>query len=428
MLNKCITEVVGGFWGDEGKGRVASFEASDARLVLRTTGGNNAGHTVYHNGIKFPLHLVPGGIVYPQVTAIICNGVVVDPKVLVQEIAMLKEHIQITPSNFILSDRAHIIMPYHTKLDEIQESIRGNQAIGTTRRGIGPAYEDQRKRIGIRAQDLLLSEGALKQKLKIVSDFLQNSNFLLSINYSVNFLYDYCMFAKEHLAQFIRNPDTLIFSTIKEGGKIVIEGAQADHLDILNGDYPNCTSSECNPSGALSGAGIGPTYVDKVIVTSKAYCSRVGNGPFPTELTDKVGDLIREYGHEYGTTTGRPRRCGWLDLVALNPLRGYTDMCLNHVDTIGKIGMKLGYISVCIGYNYQNNKILYFPSDTEVTKEVPTPIYKTFEGGWEIPENCVTFDNLPENAKYFISFIEDFTGIKVSYIGIGPNNEDTIIR
>ena len=428
MLNKCITEVVGGFWGDEGKGRVASFEASDARLVLRTTGGNNAGHTVYHNGIKLPLHLVPGGIVYPQVTAIICNGVVVDPKVLVQEIAMLKEHIQITPSNFILSDRAHIIMPYHTKLDEIQESIRGNQAIGTTRRGIGPAYEDQRKRIGIRAQDLLLSEGVLKQKLKIVSDFLQNSNFLLSVNYSVNFLYDYCMFAKEHLAQFIRNPDTLIFSTIKEGGKIVIEGAQADHLDILNGDYPNCTSSECNPSGALSGAGIGPTYVDKVIVTSKAYCSRVGNGPFPTELTDKVGDLIREYGHEYGTTTGRPRRCGWLDLVALNPLRGYTDMCLNHVDTIGKIGMKLGYINVCIGYNYQNNKILYFPSDTEVTKEVPTPIYKTFEGGWEIPENCVTFDDLPESAKYFISFIEDFTGIKVSYIGIGPNNEDTIIR
>lgn len=428
MLNRCITEVVGGFWGDEGKGRVASFEASDARLVLRTTGGNNAGHTVYHNGVKLPLHLVPGGIVYPQVTAIICNGVVVDPKVLVQEIEMLKEHIQITPSNFILSDRAHIIMPYHIKIDEIQESIRGNQAIGTTKRGIGPTYEDQRKRIGIRAQDLLLGEGALKEKLKIVSDFLQNSNFLLSINYSVNFLYDYCMFAKEHLAQFIRNPDTLIFSTLKEGGKIVIEGAQADHLDILNGDYPNCTSSECNPSGTLSGAGIGPTYVDKVIVTSKAYCSRVGNGPFPTELTDKVGDLIREYGHEYGTTTGRPRRCGWLDLVALNPLRGYTDMCLNHVDTIGKIGMKLGYIKVCVGYNYQNEKILYFPSDTEVTKKVPTPIYKTFEGGWEIPENCVTFDDLPDNAKYFISFIEDFTGIKVSYIGIGPNNEDTIIR
>ena len=428
MLNRCITEVVGGFWGDEGKGRVASFEASDARLVLRTTGGNNAGHTVYHNGVKLPLHLVPGGIVYPQVTAIICNGVVVDPKVLVQEIEMLKEHIQITPSNFILSDRAHIIMPYHIKIDEIQESIRGNQAIGTTKRGIGPTYEDQRKRIGIRAQDLLLGEGALKEKLNIVSDFLQNSNFLLSVNYSVNFLYDYCMYAKEHLQQFIRNPDTLIFSTLKEGGKIVIEGAQADHLDILNGDYPNCTSSECNPSGTLSGAGIGPTYVDKVIVTAKAYCSRVGNGPFPTELTDNVGDLIREYGHEYGTTTGRPRRCGWLDLIALNPLRGYTDMCLNHVDTIGKIGMKLGYIKVCVGYNYQNEKILYFPSDTEVTKKVPTPIYKTFEGGWEIPENCVTFDDLPDNAKYFISFIEEFTGIKVSYIGIGPNNEDTIIR
>lgn len=428
MIKKCITEVVGGFWGDEGKGRVASFEAKDASLVLRTTGGNNAGHTVYYEGHKLPLHLVPGGIVYPQVTAIICSGVVVDLKVLKEEIEMLSQYVPVTPENLILSDRAHIIMPYHIALDSFQETQRGSKIIGTTKRGIGPTYEDQRKRIGLRAQDLFMEESDLKEKLKIIRAFYIKNFDSDDVFFDVDSYYNYLMQMKEAIGIYIKNPDKLIYDNLLKGNKIVIEGAQADHLDILNGDYPDVTSSECNPSGTLSGAGIGPTYVEKVIVTSKAYCSRVGNGPFPTELTDEVGDLIREMGHEYGTTTGRPKRCGWLDLAAINPLRGYTDMCLNHVDTIGLIGQKLGYIKVCVGYNYQGNSIMLFPSDTEVTKEIPEPIYKNFEGGWTIPEGCDSFDKLPKNAQEFINFIETYTKIPVTYIGIGPKNEDTIIR
>ena len=428
MIKKCITEVVGGFWGDEGKGRVASYEARDASIVLRTTGGNNAGHTVYYKGNKLPLHLVPGGIVYPNVTAIICAGVVVNPEVLNEEISMLSKHIPISPENLILSDRAHIIMPHHINRDSFQEYLRGKTSIGTTKRGIGPTYEDQRSRIGLRFQDLFMSEYALKEKLQIIVEFLKHSPDLCSSHYKVDNLYEYCMKSRETIGKYIHNPEHIIYEALSSGKKIVIEGAQADHLDILNGDYPNCTSSECNPSGTLSGAGIGPTYVDKVIVTAKSYCSRVGNGPFPTELNDEVGDLIRKMGHEYGTTTGRPRRCGWLDLCALSPLRGYTDMCLNHVDTIGLIGKELGYIKVCNGYTYQGKTTRYFPSNTEVTKEIPTPIYKEFEGGWEIPEGCDSFEKLPAKAQEFINYIEEFTNIPVTYIGIGPNNEDTIIR
>ena len=420
--------IIGSNWGDEGKGRVASYEAKDASVVLRTTGGNNAGHTVFYEGNKLPLHLVPGGIIYPQVTAVICNGVVVDPSVLYDEIKMLQKYIDVTPDNLILSDCAHIIMPYHLNRDKMEETIRGNMSIGTTKRGIGPTYEDQRKRIGLRFQDLFMSKKDLQNKLDMIVRFLKYTPDLSAENYSVEELYDYCMEVKGNIGEYIRNPDSVIYDALNLGKKVVIEGAQADHLDILNGDYPNCTSSECNPSGTLSGAGIGPTYVDKIIVTSKTYCSRVGNGPFPTELTDEAGDLIREMGHEYGTTTGRPRRCGWLDLVALSPLRGYTDICLNHVDTIGLVGKKLGYIKVCNGYTYQGKNTWYFPSDIEVTKESPIPHYKIFDGGWEIPEGCKTFEELPIKAQEFIKYIEEFTGIPVTYVGIGPNNDDTIIR
>lgn len=446
-LKSCITEVVGGYWGDEGKGRVASYESQNARLVLRTTGGNNAGHTVYYEGNKIPLHLVPGGIIYPNVTAIICNGVVVDPKVLNDEINMLSKFVEITPDKLIISDRTHIIMPYHIELDGIQEEKRESNKIGTTHRGIGPCYEDQASRIGIRFQDLYLPEEELKKKLRIILKFHKKNlkigfkeslklilkfkiKELISakINYSVKSLYNYLMKAKENLYMYIGNPDKLIADTLEKGEKIVIEGAQADHLDLLNGDFPNCTSSQCNPSGTLSGAGIGPTYVDRVIVTIKSYCSRVGNGPFTTELNNYEGDIIRELGHEYGTTTGRPRRCGWLDLVAFSKLRGYTDICLNHLDTIGLIGKTLGYIKICTSYIYQGKEIYTFPSDIEVTKEIPTPIYTVFKGGWDIPENVKTFDELPERAKSFVEFIESYTGVPITYIGIGPNNEDTIVR
>lgn len=424
----CITEIVGSYWGDEGKGRVASYEAGDARLVLRTTGGNNAGHTVYYNGNKIPLHLVPGGIIYDKATAIICNGVVVDPKVLYDEINLLSNYVKVTPEKLIVSDCAHIIMPYHIDLDCIQEKMRGNNKIGTTNRGIGPCYEDQAKRIGIRMQELFLEENKLRKKLEFVLSFHKAELELNNIKYTVDELYDFCMTAKKNIGPFIKNPNVIINDSLRSGDKIVIEGAQADHLDILFGDYANCTSSQCNPSGTLSGSGIGPLYVKKVIATIKAYCSRVGCGPFPTELTNFEGDTIREYGHEYGTTTGRPRRCGWLDLVAFPKNRGYTDICLNHLDTIGLIGEELGYIKVCTKYEYNGKVTNMFPTDIEITGEIPKTQYKVFEGGWTIPRNCNCFDDLPKKAKEFIEFIEEVIEVPVSYIGIGPNNEDTIIR
>lgn len=424
----CVTEIVGSFWGDEGKGRVAAFEAKDARLILRTTGGNNAGHTVYYNGNKIPLHLVPGGIIYDNSVAIICNGVVVDPNVLFKEINLLSKYVNVTPEKLIVSDCAHIIMPYHIDLDIIQEKKRGKNKIGTTNCGIGPCYEDQAKRIGIRMQDLFLKEENLKEKLELVLQFHKEELNRNNVNYTVEELYDFCKEVKSNIGPFIKNPNIIINKALKSSDKIVIEGAQADHLDLLFGDYSNCTSSQCNPSGTLSGAGIGPCYVKKVIATMKAYCSRVGCGPFPTELFNEKGDIIREYGHEYGTTTGRPRRCGWLDLVAFPKNRGYTDICLNHLDTIGLIGEKLGHIKVCTRYDYNGTLTNMFPTDIEITGKLPIPEYKVFEGGWKIPDNCHSFDGLPKKAQKFVEFIENYTEIPVSYIGIGPNNEDTIIR
>ena len=427
-IKPCITIVVGSYWGDEGKGRVAAYEAQDARLVLRTTGGNNAGHTVYYDGNKIPLHLVPGGIVYDQATAIICNGVVIDPKVLHEEIQLLSKYIDVSPEKLIISDCAHIIMPYHIDLDGIQEKMRGKNSIGTTMRGIGPCYEDQARRTGIRMQDLFRDEDSLKELLKRALKFHEHDLKKNGIKYTVQELYDFCMEAKKNLAPYIRNPQPTIDDCIRNSEKIVIEGAQAKRLDILNGDYPNCTSSQCNPSGTLSGAGLSPILVKKVIGVCKAHCSRVGNGPLPTELNNEEGDLIRNEANEFGTTTGRPRRCGWLDLVPLIETTDYTDLCINHLDTIGVIGNELGYIKVCTSYIYQGREISYYPTDIEVTGEIPTPEYITFEGGWEIPKDCKTYKDLPYKARMFVRFIEQFTGVPVTYIGIGPNNEDTIVR
>ena len=438
MIKRCVTEVVGGYWGDEGKGRVASFESKDASLVLRTTGGNNAGHTVYYEGHKIPLHLIPGGIIYPGTKAVICPGVVVNPKVLLDEINLISKYVPVCPANFLLSDKAHIIMPYHIDIDAYQEKLRGSKSIGTTRRGIGPCYEDIARRIGLRFQDLFLRKKELLEKINIILSFHKSILKKSDVSYTANNLYDYCMDIKKDLKYFIGNSDDLICCALGSGKKIVIEGAQAEHLDNIHGDYPNCTSSQCNPSGTLSGAGIGPIYVDKVIVTIKAYCSRVGNGPFPTELFDKEAEVIRRLGHEYGTTTGRPRRCGWLDLVALNEIRGYTHICLNHLDTIGLIGKELGYIKVCTSYKIEDesakmfskkyaSQVISYPSNIDHFKDI-LPIYREFEGGWDIPSRCKKFENLPNPAQEFVKCIEQTTGLPVSYIGIGPNNEDTIIR
>lgn len=435
-MNKNVTVITGCHWGDEGKGRAAFFESQDASMVIRATGGNNAGHTIVHEGKKYALHLIPGGIIHQGILSLICPGVVIDTDVLIEEIEMLKSSgIEVTPENLKISGRAHVIMPYHKDLDRLMEEFKGDAKVGTTGRGIGPTYKEKPDRTGIRMYDLLLPEKELQDKIELA---IKPHNQLFKSNEG----FEDCVVDSKSLTEklkqnvaklegFITNTDVFIRNAINDGKKIVIEGAQAYRLDNDHGDWPMVTGSSPNTSGTLSGAGIGPVYVSKVIGVTKAYCSRVGNGVFFTEQDNEVGNLIRDLGHEYGTTTGRPRRCGWLDCVIIRSgttLMGYTELCLNHLDTIGKIGQKLGYIKICVDYDYKKHMINYIPDDISLTKIMPTPVYATLPGGWDIPKDCKTYDDLPVNAKRFIVFVETHTKLPVKYIGYGADNKYTIVR
>lgn len=435
-MNKSVTVIVGTHWGDEGKGRAAFFESQDASMVIRSTGGNNAGHTVVYEGKKYALHLIPGGIIRKGTKCVIAPGVVVDSNVLIEEIETLKKAgIKVTANNLAVSGRAHVILPYHKDLDRLHEALKGDGKVGTTGRGIGPAYADKANRIGIRMYDLLLPKKKLEAKIELATkthnQLFKNTEGFEDCVVDAKQLAGELKQNAKLLKSFIKNTDALIQKNIAKGKKIVIEGAQAYRLDIDHGDYPMVTSSLPNTSGTLSGAGIGPKYVEKVIGVTKAYCSRVGNGPFITEQDNKVGDTIREFGYEYGTTTGRPRRCGWLDGVILKNAKltmGIDFLCLNHLDTIGKIGNKLGEINICYAYEYNGETIDYIPDDMEITKQFPKPLYKSIKGGWEIPENCKSYEDLPEKAKDFIDFVELISEIPVKYIGYGADNNDTIVR
>ncbi len=421
---KTTTAIVGVFWGDEGKGKIASRESKDADLVVCGTGGANADHTVVFNGKKSALHLIPGGIVYPQTTCLIGQGLVVDIGVLIDEIEKLeKAGIPNVRKRLKISGRAHVVMPYHKDYDVVQEAVKENP-VGTTKRGIGQAYADKDNRIGIQV-NYLLNYDLLLSKVKEAAKFynvkfrgLGFSEYVVKEKRVVDEAYAY----GKVIRSMIVNGDRLVESFVNEGAKIVLEGA--------------LVGSHLNQNDVAMTIGIG-----------KAYCSRVGNGFFPTELkkTDFyegkmsayqgedafAGETIREYGHEYGTTTGRPRRTGWLDLnimrSAIRPL-GVTYWCLNHLDTLGRVGETLGYVKMCIMYNYQGKIIKYFPDDMEATQEVPKPIYWTLKGGWNINSSLREYDQLPERAKTFIKKIEDETGIPVKFIGVGPDNEDLIVR
>ena len=447
MMNQCVTVIVGTNWGDEGKGKIASREASNAKLVIRATGGNNAGHTVIYNNKQLALHLIPGGIVYPQTTCIIGPGVVIDPEVLVSEINMLKScNISDINHRLKISGRAHVILPYHKDLDELHESLKENP-VGTTKRGIGPCYADKANRVGIRMYDLLLPVKELQKK---IDEAVKLHNQAFRNNGMPDCVVDAEKLAKTLsqkympiLSPYITNIEPIIDNSIDNSEKIVVEGAQAFRLDLDHGDYPMVTSSNPVSAGTLCGAGLPPQAVYQVIGITKAYSSRVGNGPFPTELPASIdedgnvikdaeplpGDIIREFGHEYGTTTKRPRRCGWLDAVILHSAKytcGIDCLCINHLDTLGKIGLSLGYIKICTSYQYGEQIIDYVPDDTELTGEIPIPVYKTLKGGWTIYSSCKTYDELPELAKEFINIVEEVSGIPVKYVGVGPANDDLI--
>lgn len=409
--------ILGLQYGDEGKGKVAHAISKDADYIVRATGGNNAGHTVVVDNKKYAMHLLPSGIIRDDVKSIIATGVVCDLSVLINEIRSIQESgIEVNPQNLYISKRAHIIMPYHKDMDLLWEELREDKKIGTTGRGIGPCYEDKASRVGIRMEDLSLPEEELAKKINIAVTF-KNALFQLYENYDAivdpKELAKKCKEYFEVLKTYITDTEAILQNAAIEGDTIVIEGAQAFCLDLDHGDYPYVTSSNPTAAGSLSGAGIGPVYATKICGVIKAYTSRVGEGPFPTEQNNRIGEIIRNLGNEYGTTTGRPRRTGWIDLVELKRAviaNSVTSLCINHLDTIGLIGEEIGHIKLRIG-------------DTPTGK----PKYFTFKEGWKI-ENAETFKDLPENAKKYIYYIERFLGVHVKYIGIGPDEKDMIVR
>lgn len=426
-----VTVIVGTQWGDEGKGRVSNFETKEATMVVRCNGGNNAGHTVVSGGEKYALHLLPSSIIDSEKMSVIGPGVVINPETLIKEIEELRDRgISITPENLAISDRAQVTLPIHILLDKIQEEMKGDGKVGTTGRGIGPTYQDKAGRIGIRMCDLVGDFKRLLEKLKVIEKFHsgtlaghRNENGeIRTLRADLKFvnvnLKNYC----ECLKDFITDTTHLINEAIRRGEKVVLEGAQSTFLDLDHGNYPYVTSSNPTASGTCQGAGIGPIHVEEVIGVMKAYSSRVGEGPFPTEQKNEIGDRIRELGHEYGTTTGRPRRCGWLDLVMIKyavDVNGLTALALNHMDTIGNFDE----IKVCVGYVYDGRKISYVPVDHENC----SPIYKVFKGGWNA-EGATCLEDLGPDAEKFVDFIEDFVGVPVAYIGIGPDAKQTIVR
>ncbi|WP_461613539.1 adenylosuccinate synthase [Clostridium sp. Marseille-QA1073] len=419
--------VLGAQWGDEGKGKMTDYLAEKADVVVRFQGGNNAGHTVEVGDKQYKLHLIPSGILYKEKLNIIANGVVVDPEALFKEIEYLEGLGEnITPDRLIVSDRAQVIMPYHKVLDKLKEEARGKNDIGTTRKGIGPCYSDKVDRNGIRVCDLVKPE-VLRTKLE---EYLPTKNKAITKLYGGEALNLDEVYAKyldygKRLKSYVQDTSVRIFDAIKSNKKVLFEGAQGTLLDIDFGSYPYVTSSNTTAGGVCVGTGIGPTMINSAVGVVKAYTTRVGKGPFPTELNDKVGDWIREKGHEYGTTTGRSRRCGWLDLVILKTaarVSGLTSFAVTKIDTLAG----LEKLKVCVGYKFEDKIIDYFPASLEDLAKCE-PIYEEFDGWDDSIANARTYEELPENAKIYLKRLEEFTGVKTSIVSVGPRRDQTMI-
>ena len=418
--------VLGAQWGDEGKGKMTDYLAEEAEVIVRFQGGNNAGHTVEVGEKQYKLHLIPSGILYDDKLNIIGNGVVVDPKALFEEIDYLeKEGVSVTPNKLIISDRAHVIMPYHKVLDKLKEKARGKNDIGTTGKGIGPCYTDKFERCGIRICDLIDEEvfkDKLKQNIEAKNKYIVNVLDGEELNYD-EILKEYLSLA-ERLRPYIQDTSVRLYNEIKDDKTVLFEGAQGMLLDIDYGTYPYVTSSNTTACGVSSGAGIGPNMVTNAVGIAKAYTTRVGKGPFPTELNNEIGDWIREKGHEYGVTTGRSRRCGWLDAVILKTtvrVSGLTSLCVTKIDTLAG----LDKLKICVGYKFNGNIIDYFPASLSDLEKCE-PVYEEFEGWGEEVENARSYDELPLNAKKYLERIEELTGTKISIVGVGPRRDQTI--
>jgi adenylosuccinate synthase len=416
--------VVGTQWGDEGKGKYIDMLAEGSDMVVRFSGGNNAGHTIIANNKKYALHLIPSGILHEGKTCIIGNGVVIDPAVLIEEIKELNSN-GVSTEKLLISDRAHLIMPYHKEIDMLQESFRGTGSLGTTKRGIGPAYADKAERCGIRMCDLVNRDVFIKR----VKANLKVKNLMIEKVYGgekfkEEYIIDEYIKYAEILKNYITDVNAIIFKAVESGKNILLEGAQATFLDVDFGTYPYVTSSNPIAGGVCTGAGIAPRYIDEVYGVMKAYTSRVGAGPFPTEQDNETGDKIRELGHEFGTTTKRPRRCGWLDMVMIkysSRINGLTGLAINHLDTIGKMST----IKLCRAYIKNGKETTHFPASLEELAECK-PVYEEFEGWKEDISNIRNFSDLPVNARRYIERIEELSGVEVKLIGVGSGREQII--
>jgi adenylosuccinate synthase len=416
--------LVGAQWGDEGKGKATDLLGDRVHYVVRYQGGNNAGHTVVIGDESYALHMLPSGVLQPQVTPVIGNGVVIDPQVLLDEIDDLRAR-GISCDKLLVSANAHLIMPYHRALDKVTERYLGKNRIGTTGRGIGPAYGDKIARIGIRVQDLF-DPGILDQKLDLV---LRDKNQILTKVFNRRGLdpgqiaRDYRRYA-ERLEPYVADTSLILNKALKEQRTVLLEGAQATLLDVDHGTYPFVTSSSPTAGGACTGAGIGPTSITKVIGIVKAYTTRVGEGPFPTELTDEHGEWLRKTGHEYGVTTGRPRRCGWFDAVIARyaaRINGVTDFFLTKLDVLST----LDKVPVCVAYEVDGRRVTEVPM-TQTDFHHAKPVYEYLDGWWEDISEAKSFSELPPNARAYVQAVEDMIGAPVAGIGIGPRRDQTL--
>lgn len=420
-----VTVVVGTQWGDEGKGKIVDFLAQHADIVARYQGGANAGHTVTYNGRRLILHLIPSGILHPHVHCVIGNGVVIDPLAFREEIATLEALGITTVGRLFVSNRAHLIMPYHKLLDQAQEQ-QSQQPIGTTGRGIGPAYIDKFRRIGIRIVDLLHRE-EFTAKLRAN---LEEKNTLLRTLYHTEEL-DIETIVREYMDfdtfidPYVTDTAAFLAEALRAGKHVIAEGAQGALLDVDHGTYPYVTSSNPTSGGACTGLGIPPTAITKVIGVAKAYTTRVGHGPFPTELTGKEGQQLRQLGNEFGATTGRPRRCGWLDLVALRysvMINGCTELALTKLDVLSHFAE----IPVCVGYRLGTKRLRFFPPDCTTLQQVE-PEYAILPG-WQRPLTGIErLEQLPSAARRYIEFVERTVGVPVRMLSLGPEREETLV-
>ena len=418
--------VVGTQWGDEGKGKITDFLSEQAEYVARYQGGDNAGHTIQFGGETYKLHLIPSGIFSPEKLCIIGNGVVVNPKSLVTELAYLHER-NIATDNLRISDRAHVILPYHIELDRLQEEAKGDNKIGTTIKGIGPAYMDKAARVGIRIADLLDRE-VFEERLRIN---LEDKNRQFTKLYDANpmnfeeILEEYYEYGQQ-IKQYVCDTSVLLNEALDNGKRVLFEGAQGVMLDIDQGTYPFVTSSNPLAGGVTIGSGVGPSKVTKVVGVCKAYTSRVGDGPFPTELFDEIGSRIREVGREYGTTTGRPRRVGWFDSVVMRHSKrvsGITNLCLNSIDVL----TGLETVKICVAYRKSNGEeISHYPASLVELGQCE-PVYEELPGWTEDITGCRTLDELPIEAQNYVRRVSELVGVKISTFSVGPDRNQTNI-